>query len=462
MQSSLISTSIRYEADGANMAWPIPFPYADKKDVAVTVVEWGGKERRLALGSDYLIDDASHCVMAVVPAGRSVVVWLDADAGRAASAVAARAAAAQARTLNLDVPAAPLAAAAPQAAGVPQAAAVETVVDADLEARLARIEAANDAALVAARAAESDAQVRSIQAAGEQAQTRALDAIDDETQKAIAAVEEKARTALAAALDAQAEAQTALEQIGAEKAALEAYKLELDARASEFSKAVSMAQSQISSIMASEADRAAGSLKNTIRQYAADAGNARATTLEARDATARLADSARQQREAVQSAAHAASADATAASEARQGSDAAANLAMTWARASGYSAAAAHEQALCAGRAAFEAAIAAKQPGIACVRRLQDMVDALPGFYFVDPDIRQSPSQFMGIYAVEKADDMQWDAFFFIDTPWPDTPVMPPENIPPLPPEPDYPNGGVPSANGSGIVWLPCEHEHMR
>ena len=84
-----LQTSVRYASDGGSAVWHVPFPYALPGDVGVKLISADGQERRLSLGVDYVIDGSS--VTCVVPAGSSIVLWLDGPldgalaAGRTAS-----------------------------------------------------------------------------------------------------------------------------------------------------------------------------------------------------------------------------------------------------------------------------------------------------------------------------------------------------------------------------------------
>ena len=76
MATSAISASVRYLSDGDSCAWPVPFPFGNASDLGVSVSENGG-ERSLVFGKDFLIQN--NCVMAVVPAGAVVSIWLKTD-----------------------------------------------------------------------------------------------------------------------------------------------------------------------------------------------------------------------------------------------------------------------------------------------------------------------------------------------------------------------------------------------
>lgn len=76
MSLTAIPTSVKYLSDGNTAAWPVPFPFGAASQVAAKIVTAEGEERRLAQGRDYLL--SNKCVVAVVPAGQFIVIWLDA------------------------------------------------------------------------------------------------------------------------------------------------------------------------------------------------------------------------------------------------------------------------------------------------------------------------------------------------------------------------------------------------
>lgn len=84
-----LQTSVRYASDGTSAVWHVPFPFASPADVGVKRIAADGQERRLTLGTDYVVSGSA--VMCVVPAGCSLALWLDApiDAALAASRSAA-------------------------------------------------------------------------------------------------------------------------------------------------------------------------------------------------------------------------------------------------------------------------------------------------------------------------------------------------------------------------------------
>ena len=84
-----LQTSVRYASDGTSAVWHVPFPFASPADVGVKLIAADGRERRLTQGTDYVVSGGS--VMCVVPAGCSIVIWLDAPVE--AALTAARAAA---------------------------------------------------------------------------------------------------------------------------------------------------------------------------------------------------------------------------------------------------------------------------------------------------------------------------------------------------------------------------------
>ena len=85
-----IQTSVRYEADGQTALWPVPFPFGASGDIGVKIVGADGREKRLTEGADYVLSGA--CVLAVIPAGNAVLIWLDAPVEEALAAARRQAA----------------------------------------------------------------------------------------------------------------------------------------------------------------------------------------------------------------------------------------------------------------------------------------------------------------------------------------------------------------------------------
>ena len=79
-----LQTSVRYASDGESAVWHVPFPYASPGDVGVKLISADGQERRLSMGTDYVINGSA--VMCVVPSGCSIVLWLDAPLDAALTA----------------------------------------------------------------------------------------------------------------------------------------------------------------------------------------------------------------------------------------------------------------------------------------------------------------------------------------------------------------------------------------
>lgn len=294
-------------------------------------------------------------------------------------------------------------------------------------------------------------------------------------EKRLAQLEEDQRAALEAARRAEADAQ------------LKAIREEGDNARAELGRAIAEEADAAAGKIRACADGALASLDGLGAQglgHAAAAREARGGAEAARDLAGESAAAAqagaRQAGESAEAARGFAGDAANAAGQARAaGEELAASLAgaEASARASANSAAAAHEQNLCAWRGAFQASLAMRQPGIACVKSLGQMEHALPGYYFVDEEMRQGPSHFMGLYAVRELEDMAWDAFFFLDEPWPDYgPDYGPDCGPGCNPgcqpgcpgcKPGMPggsggSGGSDGSDGSGDAahWLPCEHGH--
>lgn len=117
----------------------------------------------------------------------------------------------------------------------------------------------------------------------------------------------------------------------------------------------------------------------------------------------------------------------------------------------------AHANALEAWEAAWQSSIAAARPGIAAARELAEILRCPSGLYIINPHILRSPTIFMGMWPVEKAEDIGWDGIFFFGQPWDDQPRLPPK--PPAPPEPEPCEPIAPPRQGAG--WLPCGHGHQ-
>lgn len=171
MASSAITTSIRYLSDGKSAAWPIPFPFASDADVAVKVMNAEGMERRLTLGKDYLISNG--CVVVVVPAGHSLVIWLDAPVDAAVQNVAARAMAAD--TENRKPVSDTFGRMAVSGTALTSETSDMSGLLAQLSAQVEELKWEQENALLKARQAEADTQVQRLSAEGESLSQR-LDA----------------------------------------------------------------------------------------------------------------------------------------------------------------------------------------------------------------------------------------------------------------------------------------------
>ncbi|MBO4300840.1 MAG: hypothetical protein J5861_04470 [Desulfovibrio sp.] len=70
-----IQTDVKYMSDGKSVFWPIPFPYTSFSDVGVKTINTDdGVETTLTLGKDYQIQGRN--VVAVVPIGFQLEIWL--------------------------------------------------------------------------------------------------------------------------------------------------------------------------------------------------------------------------------------------------------------------------------------------------------------------------------------------------------------------------------------------------
>ena len=175
---------------------------------------------------------------------------------------------------------------------------------------------------------------------------------------------------------------------------------------------------------------------------------------------------ARAERAATEAAGSAADAkaSATAAEAAEKRIEDAAWYAEQWADNAATSAEQSYGSAQCAWDAAYQASIAAhaNRPGIAAFATSSDLDGALSGAYFLNPFARHSPTYFMGMWPVETSTDAVWDGFFFVGTPYPDTPIPPPMPIctekPQKPDDPVRPpsDGGSSGSDGTTAVWGPC------
>ena len=72
----MINTNVNralYKGDGNNTVFPIPFPFLEKKDITVAVIDTEGETTELA--KDYFIDDTSRRRQAGSRATASPSVW---------------------------------------------------------------------------------------------------------------------------------------------------------------------------------------------------------------------------------------------------------------------------------------------------------------------------------------------------------------------------------------------------
>lgn len=139
-----------------------------------------------------------------------------------------------------------------------------------------------------------------------------------------------------------------------------------------------------------------------------------------------------------------------------------------------------------------------RRPGVAAVRRFEDLYHVCSGLYVINPYLNHlhSPTPFMGVWPVEKVEDIAWDGLFFIGLPYPEPEPAEdngccsatPCGQEPCPgavcascpqmacpcraarpgegEEPDAPGDADNSASPGNAVsgapchWLPCDHTH--
>lgn len=277
-------TQARYESDGQNFIWPVPFPFDNPSEVSASLIAPTGLERRLARESDYVVSD--NCVICVVPKGYAISIWQDSgqdEIPQAASAVKASMAmqaapftqAAQAAPVMQTAPVMQSVQAAPvvQAASVMQASAMQvdapdatasrvSVLEEKLASLVANQEEAKANAVSLARQAEADSH---IQALNDLAATHSK-AIAELCAKAageIARASEQAQSTLAESASALDESASAarLVQTQTEARALEAQELARHA-----AQALASEKEQALGDMAKARDEAQQSLYATSRE----------------------------------------------------------------------------------------------------------------------------------------------------------------------------------------------------
>ena len=452
-----IQTSVRYASDGTTAVWPVPFPFGGAGDIGVKIAAADGRERRLVAGTDYVL--SGSCVMAVVPAGESLIIWLESPVDAALEAARRRAAAGPEYGPVLSGTGTPAVASVsvPAAETDGSSGAALAAEVSDLRASLDALRAEREAALEAARAAQADAQVRRLSDAG----TAELARLAEEATARIAELEQTAeglRTALLAQSDAISRERTALaeardrletsltparESLTALDAGVSAARRE--ARFLETLAAETRGTAEEAAAAAEESRKGA----ETARRGAEAARNGAEDAKDRADASARTAETS-----ASAAAGDRARAELAATAAGRSESDAAA-----WAESAATSAEQSFGSAQCAWKAAFQAHIAQHRPGIAAVRswKDEDAAGLLSGVWFANPLLRHSPTIFMGLWPVRAWSAAAWDGVFFLGPPYPDAPVTPP--APPCPPpvEPEGPDGGGGETDGGGAgEWRPC------
>ncbi len=551
MSFTAITTSIRYLSDGSMAAWPIPFPFGQASEVAVKTINEEGQERRLSLGQDFVIQGS--CVVAVVPVGQSIVIWLNAPVETAVQG-------ASARVMASSPVSAPVVVRDAGSSAVPTSETADMAgLLAQLSAQVAELQQAREDGLAAARAAEADAQVRRLTSEGTtQAQkvadeaalklaeaTNAIEATARELLKELAENGQSATTAAAraesTARQAARTANEARDLAGRATAELTAAAGSAEARLAAAAKTAGSAVRLALSDATAQVQRAALSARNSLNvaaklgsadsnaeSYWAQAGDLATGSLltlpgglvyypgramlrvsyqgsvlangvhfeEVGDAdtlsdtirilfpsrdgdqwsfwvvasnSSRTAEAAAQRAEQAsheaQQAARQAVAGASGVTEAAgQARDAAAN-AGRWYNAVIQSASDAADLAECAWKAAYQASMAATQPGIAAVQNTGELAHCVSGVYIVNPHLTHTPTIFMGIWPVDGITAMTWDGVFFIGPAYPDKPTPPPVPCPlPDRPEPDIPtspgtNPGTvspPPATTTRTQWKPC------
>lgn len=187
-------TSVKYSHEPGNFVWTIPFPFAQESDVGVRLASPDGQEKQLTLGIDYGIQAGN--VVYVLPPEHSLVIYLDAPL-QAAMAANSQRIVGQASPMA-SVQSVPVATAAlidePATIPTEPAPSVDSERLAELEEQVARLQDERDAALVAARQAESDKQILAVKDAGQDA----TEAIGESEANAIAAIRGQQLAATAA------------------------------------------------------------------------------------------------------------------------------------------------------------------------------------------------------------------------------------------------------------------------
>ncbi len=501
MAPTSFSTSIRYVSDGHTALWPIPFPFGAPSDVGVKLVDAEGRERRLTHGTDCLV--GRDCVTAVVPAGTSLVIWLDVPVEEALERARARAARPPVPGPVYPGPAVPP---PPPPPPGPHPEVLR------LAAQVAELQRDRDAALIAARAAEADAQVQRLKDEGQaQADTLSRDVTArleaaarehlvrlEKEAAGLAETAAEARNQAAAALKNASEAREQLAQAVAQ-ARHEAVE-NVTAAASlgsttnlegYFEQGTDRAAGDVLHLPAGllyypgramlrvvyqgttlscgkhfeevgEADVPSDGIRPLFASRAGDqwgfwvvASNVGAVA----EAAAGRAERARD--EAADAAAEAGKAADKAGADADQASDAA-DKAGLWSGVAEDMADEAHRLARCAWKAAYQASVSAARPGIAAVRDLDELAHCVSGVYVIIPQLTHAPTPFMGLWPVAGIEETLWDGVFFFGPPYPDHPTPPPVPCdPPRKPDaetPDTGTGGSTGAGntGTGSVWKPC------
>lgn len=451
-----MQTCATYSYEPGNFVWPVPFPYGSPTQVGVKVADRLGQERKLINGSDYMFHDGS--VVYVLPEGHSLTIYLDAPYEEAVAQ-------ANARTVSGF---------AAQAASVPEPAAIQTQSEAveipqssndqldAINAKLDALASERELALLAARDAASDQQIATIKEAGagvtdsiEQAANAAIDEIDQSRSDAAAVMKAAnarladATSQLASATDNANAAAANIDQAAANAIA------DLELKVAQLEERLAASGNQQQAILMQTAKEAAGNASGIAEE------NAGIATLAAND-SGNAAD--RAEGYAVQAGNYAAQAQNHAADAAMKVSDCTvlANKAERYAGLSVSNEAFSRDAANEARQVAWRINTQLTRPGIAVVQKPEDLIGAVDGFYIIDPELKQSPTLFYGLWPIENIEDIGWDGFFVLGLkPYSGTSAMPPEPLPAPPdvePEPDD-NDDKPA---SGLEWLPCDHTHTK
>lgn len=422
----MLPVSVRYEGDGQNVIWPIPFLFSDPSSVRVRRVSPEGVETELVAGSDYgILDNRVVCPLA---RGSGLVVYLgEAPAAQGyASLQQARAVAQPLQAATYSARDAPVYQGdAPDVSPYVEAvqAASRACVEegqSRLDARASQLEESVSGALGRAAEAERRRIERELRLCGsplpQEAVIRGRTLAPGELIDLGVAYVAGSHTLslyrngllLAQGLD--------YEECG--QAGESATRVKLI----QGSAADDVWQARVASIGSSE-----------------NAARASQQAMDWQNRTARLAAQTEQ--------------NAREARSARDGADRARQVSDAGLAAVQKSADLAYFGACRAWEAATQASIHATRPGISAVRDVKDIHHCSPGLFIVNPHLTHAPTLFMGVWPAACVDEMKWDGVFFIGPKYPANPVLPPA----MPEKPPFAG----PATGDGDDWLPCGHNHQ-